>query len=58
MIEDTTSLNDAADNNIIDLDSDPISDDDDLSFHSTYSYTDIYTHSIPTTSNIELDGIK
>ena len=43
-IEDRTLLETAADNN------------DDLSFDSTYSYTDIYTNSIPTTSNTELDG--
>ena len=52
VIEDRTILDDAADNNIIIT----ISNSGDMSFDSTYSYTDIYTNSIPTTNSTELDG--
>ena len=54
-IEDRALLDNVADNNIIDLDPDPISDNGDMSFDSTYSYTNIYTNSIPTTSTTELE---
>ena len=53
-IKDRALLDNAADNNIIDLDPDPISDNGDMSFDSTYSYTNIYTNSLPTTSTNEL----